>query len=228
MNKKLIKEFEKRLSFDKLESDSNWIIGIDEVGQGCFSGPMVVGAVAVNLDEFSNELTNQYPDILKVKDSKKLQPTARGIIDLELKKIAEQQKSIFFSIAESSVKEINDFGLTRAHDLATARALNQLKQAVYQLGINPVIIIDGNKIDTCLKNEKTKCVIKADDKSFAVGCASILAKEFRDNLMIELSKEFPKYKWNKNKGYGTEHHRKVIKEEGITIHHRIKFCRKLI
>ena len=84
------------------------------------------------------------------------------------------------------------------------------------------IIVDGNRFNT--KNKTPfKCIIKGDTKYMNIAAASVLAKTSRDELMLSLSKKYPLYEWNKNKGYPTKLHRKAISKYGITKHHRKSF-----
>jgi ribonuclease HII len=96
------------------------------------------------------------------------------------------------------------------------KALNMLK-------ITPEhIIIDGNRFKP-FKNIMHTTIIKGDAKYLSIAAASILAKTYRDDYMIEIDKQFPMYNWKKNKGYPTKEHRLAIKEFGITPHHRKSF-----
>ena len=98
-----------------------------------------------------------------------------------------------------------------------------MNTAIENLKIVPeFIIVDGNKFNT--KNKiPFKCIIKGDTKYMSIAAASILAKTSRDEFMFSLSKKFPLYQWNKNKGYPTKKHRIAISKYGITKHHRKKF-----
>jgi ribonuclease HII len=163
-----------------------------------------------------------------VRDSKKTTEANRALVQSELFKFANEHSILFYSYGEATVEEINTLGMTKSHNLATERALNGLKaQRLKDPDLKPDyrIIIDGNKIDECLKTEPTTCIIQADDKSFTVASASILAKQFRDEQIKKLSQEFPQYHWDKNKGYGTADHRAALKKHGLTPHHRLKYCR---
>ena len=116
----------------------------------------------------------------------------------------------------ASVKEIEKINILNASLLSMKRALSKLK-------LSPSIAyIDG---PFAPKNTKIKCktFIKGDEKITSIAAASIVAKVSRDLFMINLSKKHPKYKWNKNFGYGTKDHINGLKKYGITIHHRKKF-----
>jgi ribonuclease HII len=229
---------EQRLQFDleQLEDQNtqdsqttdptNWLVGIDEVGYGCFAGPLVVGAVALSVQRFQDDFSNilkTYPDLNKVRDSKKVQEKMRERIKESIIKLSKDSQVFFYAYGESTVDEINRLGMTKAHNLATERALKSLREK--SILSHCLIIIDGNKIDECLKKELTTSIIKADDKSFAVGCAAILAKQYRDSLMKALDQELPGYDFATNKGYGTKKHRVALKIIGLTSQHRLQFCK---
>ena len=98
-----------------------------------------------------------------------------------------------------------------------------MNKAVENLKIIPeFVIVDGNRFNSKSKIP-FKCIIKGDSKYMNIAAASILAKTSRDELMLSLSKKFPSYQWDKNKGYPTKHHRMAISKYGITKHHRKKF-----
>jgi ribonuclease HII len=220
---------QERLQFDLDQvttQGEEWLIGIDEVGYGCFAGSLVVGAVAINVKSFKENFENtlkEYQNLKKVRDSKKIQEKMREKIKDDLLKLSEGSNLFYYAYGESSVDEINELGMTKAHNLATERALLSLKEKSKL--ISCLIIIDGNKIDECLKAERISSVVKADDKSFTVGCAAILAKQYRDCMMKFLDQQFPGYDWDSNKGYGTLNHRAALKKLGLTKHHRLKYCK---
>ena len=97
-----------------------------------------------------------------------------------------------------------------------------MKRALDQLTVKPdLILIDGNFAPSGIKNCKT--IINGDEKIKVIGAASIIAKVFRDNLMIKLAQEFSDYAWESNFGYGTKAHLEGLKKFGITAHHRKSF-----
>lgn len=146
-----------------------------------------------------------------IRDSKKLSFKKRESLFQEI-----QNNAISWSIQEASVKEIEDINILQASQLAMRRAIQALNQPIQH------VIIDGNYWNDVLKIPYT-CVVKGDDKYLSIAAASILAKVYRDNLMIDLSNKFPYYDWQSNMGYATKKHRMGIKEHGTTEHHRMSF-----
>jgi len=185
-------------------------VGIDEVGRGCIFGP-VFSSVIVLSEEKNRLLKN-----LGVDDSKKLSAKKRNSL---LPKILELSKD--WGIGQSSVSEIDKYGIRHATELSMIRA-------IYKLKLKPCKIY----IDGCLPLNlwfgKQENVIKGDSKLTSIAAASILAKVQRDNLMIRLEEKYEGYKIFKNKGYGTRDHFLSIKELGITKMHRKTFIKNLI
>lgn len=175
--------------------------GCDEVGRGCLSGPVV--AAAVILDEnFNQNLVN---------DSKKLTFKTRSYLDDYIKNNVKE-----FAIAELPPAFIDEHNILNA-------SIHAMHLALDQLIIRPeLLLIDGNKFHP-YQFIPHQCIIKGDSKLLAIACASILAKNYRDRLMIELHEEFPEYGWNKNMGYATKQHREALNKYGPTIHHRQSF-----
>ena len=178
----------------------NKMAGVDEVGRGCLAGPVFAAAVILNNDI----------NIKDIKDSKKIPFQKRILLSNYIK------KNSTYGVGRASVEEINKINILNASLLSMKRALNKLK-------LRPSIAyIDGLFVP---KNMKIKCeaLIKGDEKIISIAAASIVAKATRDLFMINLGKKFPKYKWNKNFGYGTAEHLNGLKKYGVTRHHRKKF-----
>ena len=175
--------------------------GCDEVGRGCLCGPVV--AAAVILDEnFNQKLVN---------DSKKLTLKPRQALDQYIKENVKE-----FAISELSPSFIDEYNILNASIHAMHLSLDQLK-------IRPeLLLIDGNRFHP-YELIPHQCIVKGDSKILSIACASILAKNYRDQLMIELHEEFPEYGWNKNMGYATKQHREALNKYGPTIHHRQSF-----
>jgi len=174
--------------------------GVDEVGRGCLAGPVFAAAVILN-----NNI-----NIKNIKDSKKIPFQKRILLSKYIK------KNSIYAIGFASVEEINKINILNASLLSMQRALAKLK---YKPSI---AYIDGIFAPKNL-NMKCRTFIKGDEKITCIAAASIVAKASRDLFMIKLSKKYPKYKWNKNFGYGTIDHLKGLKKYGITKHHREKF-----
>ena len=176
------------------------IAGVDEVGRGSLIGPVYASAVILKKE----------CDIKKLKDSKQLTKKKREILNKYIK------KNSYWSIASASKKEIEKLNILNATLLAMQRAIKKLKRKP------KIVLIDGNRIPK-MKNYNLKYVIKGDQKVPQISAASIIAKVSRDNLMKKISKNFMKYQWIRNCGYGTRDHLSAIKKFGITKHHRKTF-----
>ncbi|MEE1143100.1 MAG: ribonuclease HII [Bacteroidales bacterium] len=175
--------------------------GCDEAGRGCLAGPVVAAAVILP-QGFLHPLLN---------DSKKLSDKQRRL----LRPIIEQN-AIAYCVGFVSNQEIDKINILQASFLAMNRAVEGLKQKP------ELLLIDGNRF-----NNKTdiafQCIVKGDSLYQSIAAASILAKTYRDDYMLNLHKEFPKYHWDKNMGYPTKQHRQAIIENGITPFHRKSF-----
>ena len=186
-----------------IKSWSNQYIeaGCDEVGRGCLCGPVVAAAVILDAN-FDQKLIN---------DSKKLSFKTRLELDSYIK-----DNVIDFGIAELSPEFIDQHNILNASIHAMYRALDQLKTRP------ELILVDGNKFHP-YNYIPHQCVIKGDSKILSIAAASILAKNYRDQMMIQLHEEFPEYGWNKNMGYATKTHREALKKYGPTKYHRKSF-----
>ena len=186
-----------------IKSWSNQYIeaGCDEVGRGCLCGPVVAAAVILDAN-FDQKLIN---------DSKKLSFKTRLELDSYIK-----DNVIDFGIAELSPEFIDQHNILNASIHAMHRALDQLKTRP------ELILVDGNKFHP-YNYTPHQCVIKGDSKILSIAAASILAKNYRDQLMIQLHEEFPEYGWNKNMCYVTKTHREALKKYCLTKYHRKSF-----
>ena len=185
--------------------ENNLICGVDEVGRGPLCGPVVSAAVV---------LPNGFTDS-RIKDSKKIKSSKK------MKEIADfiKENAISYSIGISTAKEIDDINILQSTYVAMHRAIDGLNLTPSKL------LIDGNSFKP-YRDIPYECVIKGDAKHIEIAAASIIAKNFRDEMMVELAKEYPDYKWETNSGYGTKDHIEAIKRVGLTPHHRITFCTK--
>ncbi|MDQ3158755.1 MAG: ribonuclease HII [bacterium] len=179
------------------------MIGVDEVGRGCYAGPMLVVAARVR---------KIYT--IGLKDSKKL--------------TREEREDLFgdivskFDLGEGWVQhhEIDALGLTKATRLGVQRALDGIKART-----DEEIIIDGHiNYANSRVYRNSVCMIKADDKCKEVSAASIYAKVTRDRYMMNLAAKYPQYGFETNVGYGTLHHRKAMEIHGLTDIHRRLFA----
>ncbi|MDA9078319.1 ribonuclease HII [Pelagibacteraceae bacterium] len=173
--------------------------GVDEVGRGCLAGPVVSAAV----------ILKENINLKLLKDSKKISFKKRI-------EIAEHIKlNSTCAIGLATVEEILNLNILQA-------ALLSMKRAIDKLSIKPeLVLIDGNFAPKGIKNFKT--IINGDEKIKSISAASIIAKVFRDQLMIKLSEKFHNYAWERNFGYGTKAHMEGLKKFGVTSHHRKSF-----
>ena len=179
-------------------SNYDYEAGVDEAGRGCLAGPVTASAVIFPKDYKNKHLI----------DSKKITPKRREI----LREVIEKD-AIAYSIISISSEIIDRNNILNATFIAMNSALEKLK-------IQPkFIIVDGNRFNNLL-DIPYKCIVKGDQKYLNIAAASILAKTYRDNIMKELHLNYPIYKWHKNKGYGTVHHRESIIKYGRTKFHR--------
>jgi len=175
--------------------------GCDEVGRGCIAGPVVAASVILPND-YSSE---------SIKDSKTISPKKRILIEKEIKSSA-----IAWSVSEIDNKRIDKENILNASISAMHAALENLR-------VTPkYIIVDGNKFKK-YKDIEHRCIIKGDSKYLSIAAASIIAKNYRDQLMKKLSEKHNQYDWHKNFGYPTKYHRDAIKKFGITELHRKSF-----
>tara|TARA_B110001452_G_scaffold201561_1_gene171637 strand:+ start:1010 stop:1579 length:570 start_codon:yes stop_codon:yes gene_type:complete len=173
--------------------------GVDEVGRGCLAGPVVSAAVVLK----------DGIDLKLLKDSKKISFNKRL-------KIAEHIKlNSYYSLGLASVDEIFDLNILQA-------SLLSMKRAIDKLSVKPeLVLIDGTFAPKGIRNYKT--IINGDEKIKCISAASIIAKTYRDFLMIKLSEKFKHYAWERNFGYGTKAHMEGLIKFGITSHHRKSF-----
>lgn len=176
--------------------------GCDEAGRGCLAGPVFAAAVILPPD-FENDLLN---------DSKKLTERQR----YALRPVIEEQ-ALAFAVGIVDQEEIDRINILNASFLAMHRAVQQLDPVPAHL------LIDGNRFKPYPQISHT-CIIKGDGKFLPIAAASVLAKTYRDDYMLLIHNDFPQYGWDKNKGYPTLQHRKIIREIGISPHHRKSFA----
>lgn len=179
-------------------------VGIDEVGRGCWAGPLVAAAVALG------------EPIDGLRDSKKLSKNRREVLARQVHETAAA-----VGIGWVSPAEVDSLGLTKAVRLAMLRAMKQIACDYDE------IIIDGSlnffQNVTGLKTDNVQTLIRADDLIPAVSAASIVAKVARDNRMAQLATEYPGYGFESHVGYGTAAHLAALRELGVCDLHRRSF-----
>ena len=184
-----------------IEKGCKYVAGVDEVGRGPLAGPVVCCAVIMPQDDI----------IEGIDDSKKLSEKKREKLYYEIK-----EKALAYSICQISQEEIDQINILNAVKKCMTNAVNSLS-------IKPdITLVDG--VDTHL-DINAEYIVKGDLNSYTIGCASILAKVYRDKLMIENAKEYPEYGFEKHKGYGTKLHIESIKENGPCKLHRKTFIK---
>lgn len=175
--------------------------GCDEAGRGCLAGPVFAAAVILPPD-FADPVLN---------DSKQIKEKTRYALRDMIQKVA-----ISWAVAKIDAPEIDEINILNASIKAMHLSLDQLKKKP------SFIIIDGNRFKPYKKIPHTT-IIKGDGKYFSIAAASILAKTYRDDFMLEHHEKYPQYNWKKNKGYGTLDHRKAIAQIGRCPLHRESF-----
>ncbi|WP_419784325.1 ribonuclease HII [Maridesulfovibrio sp.] len=181
--------------------------GIDEAGRGCLAGPVVAGAVILPEEYYLPGLT----------DSKKLDEAARDRLAVEIK-----EQAVCWALGVSRAHVVDEINILQA----TFRAMGR---SVLHLKVKPqMLLVDGNKTIPAsylngVSGVRQDAVVKGDLKIPAISAASILAKTFRDKLMVQLAKRYPDYGFEIHKGYGTKVHLDALKEVGPCAVHRLTF-----
>lgn len=223
--KSLQKPLNSLLEFDYLYSKSfkdHYLVGIDEVGRGAFAGPVIACAFSWG-ETFNKVVLDNNPELDELNDSKQITKQKRE----ELFKFLTEYGQ--YGLGYASVLEIEKLNILNATFLAMKRAFESLSSKVVGKKLDPYLLIDGNKFNPYINNRQS-FVVGGDAKSSLIAGASIIAKVYRDELMLRLSKvrKFKRYNWDKNAGYGTATHRKAIKKSGPTVLHRKLFIRKTL
>lgn len=187
-----------------LRSDgARLIAGVDEVGRGPLAGPVVACAIVMPADRRA---------IAGVADSKTLGAAERERLDRLIR-----ERATALALGAASVAEIGRLNIYHASALAMRRALNRL-------AVRPdAVLVDGRPIRTL--GIVHRAVVDGDARCYSVACASIVAKVVRDRLMALLARRHPGYRWGENAGYATRSHLAALREHGLSVHHRVLFCR---
>lgn len=178
--------------------------GCDEAGRGCLAGPVFAAAVILPKGFYHEKLN----------DSKKLSAGDRML----MRSIIEKE-AISYSVQKVTENKIDQINILNASFLAMHKAIKKLNHTPQ------LLLIDGNRFQP-YKTIPYECIIKGDGKYASIAAASILAKTYRDEYMVRLSKKIPQYGWRQNKGYGTLAHRVALQQEGPTKYHRTSFVLK--
>jgi ribonuclease HII len=191
----------------QLEKEFGAYAGVDEVGLGCFAGPIFAAAVVlINYD---------WPEVDQLGDSKAIGPRKRTFL---AKRIREECK---WAIGRAEAAEIDEFGVRVAHAKAIERAIAGLRRKHVPI---PAVAIDGDAFDIELGDLTVRFIRYGDSIIPAISAASIIAKVARDAYMAKLAEEYPHYGWEHNAGYaGNAEHKAAMREHGLTPHHRRSF-----
>ena len=176
------------------------IVGVDEVGRGCLAGPVVAAAVAM-------------PSVTDYifRDSKTLNKAARLHNYKLIKKCAFSIK-----LGYASPQEIDALNILKATQLAMKRAIEKVNWR------DSLVLVDGCHLPDA-KGYRMKAIIKGDQKFTQISAASIVAKVVRDYIMTRISRVYPKYLFDKHKGYPTKEHLSALKRYGVLSIHRKSF-----
>ncbi|WP_373017094.1 ribonuclease HII [Thiomicrorhabdus sp.] len=181
---------------------SGYRVGVDEVGRGPLIGEVVAAAVILP------------PDCrLALMDSKKLSESKRDQLAVEIK-----QQALAYAICSASPEEIDELNILHATMLAMRRAVNEVADQVNDIGI---VLVDGNRCPGV--PYPCEAIVKGDAKVAEISAASILAKVYRDQQMMELDKLFPEYGFAQHKGYPTASHLAAIEKFGLIGGYRKSF-----
>lgn len=181
-----------------------YICGIDEVGRGCLAGPVVAAAVVMPKDQIKG-----------ITDSKKLSKKKREDYSEQILNTA-----LAYGFGSVSNIGIDDINIKKASIRAMEEALENLCQSLTP----DLVLVDAETINTDLACQS---LIKGDELSYNIACASIIAKVYRDNMFDIYADLYPGYGFETNMGYGTKAHREAIKGIGYTPIHRMTFLKKM-
>lgn len=191
-----------RLAFERQlwQEDYTRVMGLDEVGRGCLSGPVVAAGVIFEPGTFVDE----------IRDSKTLTLEERQKLSKKIK-----ERALFWTIQWCTPTEIDELNILHA-------SIKAMNKCVETKGANPdYLLVDGNRFSPGLCPHK--CIVGGDDRSMSIAAASIIAKVYRDEWMINLHEEYPHYGWDTNVGYPTLQHFDGLEEYGATEYHRQSF-----
>jgi len=177
------------------------VAGTDEAGRGPLAGPVVAACVVLKKVDFT----------VKIDDSKRLSPAAREKAYPQILDKADVGVGIIF---EDTIERINIHNAT----------ILAMRQALFNLPVKPDLLLVDGILNLKLSTEQI-CIIRGDQKSLSIACASIVAKVTRDRLMVFYDKLFPEWGLKVHKGYGTRAHYDAIRKWGLSPLHRVSFIR---
>lgn len=197
-----------------------YVLGIDEAGRGPLAGPVAVGIVKLQVTSYKLKARNGW--FRGLKDSKKLSERAREEWFAKIRK-AEKDGWLQFAVAFGSARMIDKKGIV----FVIKNALNKAFLKVSAKGGETLVLLDGG-LSAPKEFIFQKTIIKGDEKESVIALASIVAKVSRDKLMKKTGRKYPKYDFEKHKGYGTLEHYQKIKKHGIAPIHRKSFLRQIL
>lgn len=192
-------------AYEKQYAQYEYICGIDEVGRGPLAGPVVAGAVILPKD----------CRILYINDSKKLSAAKREELDAIIR-----EQAVAVGIGVVPPERIDEINILQA-------TYEAMRKALRELSVTPDILLNDAVTIPEVKIPQVP-IVKGDAKSISIGAASIVAKVYRDRLMVELSAQYPQYGFAGNKGYGSAEHIAAIRQYGLTPVHRRSFVGNIV
>ena len=193
------------LECTKINKGHQRIAGLDEVGRGCWAGPVVAACVV-----FPNQvILHGIPSAITIRDSKTLSLKQRTAADAYIKEVAN------WGIGKCSAKEIDAIGISKATRLAMLQALQALPEEP------DFLLLDGREsVDLPIGQQ---AIIDGDATVLSIAAASIIAKVYRDQLMADYDRLYPNYGFAQHVGYGTKQHQEALKQSGLTPIHRLSY-----
>lgn len=200
----------KTLEHKLLSSGYDHIIGVDEVGVGSLAGPVVACAISFSAKFYNRE----YKNFKGLRESKLLSPAQR---EKFVDKLFEQK----YRLGICYPKKIDAINIYQASRVAMRKAIKNVSSKNFK-NSRLIILVDGNKKIKNLKFDQ-QAIVKGDRKVFAIACASIIAKVYRDKMMKRYAKRFPAYGFEQHKGYSTKIHQNALNQLGPCPIHRHSF-----
>jgi ribonuclease HII len=216
-----------KIEAEKAAAGFHHVAGVDEVGRGCLAGPVVAAAVLLDPASISRGRKAWHAG---VRDSKLLSPEKRFMLEPLIK-----QYALGWGVGVVAPKKIDALNIHHAGLLAMRLAVDDFKKTLKRFdahgtGAKLHLLIDGRFIIPNLagypRNIQQTAIIDGDASVLSISAASIIAKTYRDRLMVKLHQKFPAYNFARHKGYATPEHRAAIAAHGLTAVHRLSFCGK--
>jgi ribonuclease HII len=191
-----------------------YVMGCDEVGRGSLAGPVVAGVVAFDKNFFQHRPAWGK----RVNDSKQVSVRMRSELAFHIK-----QSAAAWSVGVVSAQVIDRINILQATKRAVAVAVQKIHMQLAVPSDKTFLLLDGNFVIPYYIGRQ-EAVVRGDASVFCIAAASIVAKVYRDELMVKLDKKFPEYGFKAHKGYGTRQHQEALKSFGVSSIHRKTFC----